>query len=74
MLISRIIEFWLSCVDPLVLLLSQILKLFGFLIFWHSVYPMKVIPEPRYAHKIWYLRLYLKRIGTLYLQNGEILQ
>ena len=33
-------------------------KLFGFLIFWFWEYLMKVIPEKRRAHYIWYLRFY----------------
>ena len=37
---------------------SQKLKLFGFQIFRFWAYPMKVIPETRRAHSIWYLCFY----------------
>jgi hypothetical protein len=39
-------------------LLSKLLKLFGFPIFWLWVYLMKVAPESCCAHLIWYLRFY----------------
>ena len=39
-------------------MLPNILKLFGFQICWPWMYLMKVIPETRRAHWIWYLRFY----------------
>ena len=48
--------FWLSCLGPLVLLLAN--KQFGFPIFRFWAYLMKVIPEMRRSHSMWYLRFY----------------
>jgi hypothetical protein len=42
------------CVGPLALLLPKF-KLLDFPIFRFWAYPMKVIPETRRAHYIWYL-------------------
>ena len=57
-------RFFLFCLGPLALvfLLPNILKLFGFQIFWASVYLMKVFAETSRAHYIWYLSFHY--IGT----------
>ena len=43
--------------------------LFGFPIFWYRAYLMKVIPETRRTHWIWYLRFYLILLTTRLLVN-----
>ena len=49
-LLSGIGDLWLSCLDPLVLLLPNTIKIFGFVIFRYWVYLMKVIPEMCRGH------------------------
>ena len=49
-------RFWLSLLCPFAYMHPQILRLFGFPIFWLSAYPIKGVPEVRYAHLIRYLR------------------
>jgi hypothetical protein len=44
----------LSCLDPLVVLLTKTFTLFGFRIFWLWAYLIKFIPETHLAHWIWY--------------------
>jgi hypothetical protein len=48
-----------SSLGPLVYLLRNFLILFGFPDFRLWEYLMKVIPETRHAHWIWYLRVYV---------------
>ena len=54
-------QFLLSCIGPLVLLLPNAIKLFGFPIFLYWAYLMKVIPETHRAYSIWNLRFYYIR-------------
>ena len=42
---------WLFCLGPLVFLLPNIFRLFGFQIFWLRSYLMKIIPETRRGTK-----------------------
>jgi hypothetical protein len=41
------VDFWLSCLCPLIYLIPYILSYFGFPIFWLWEHLMKVIPEGR---------------------------
>jgi len=51
-------QFWLSCLGPLVLLVPNTFKLFGFSKFRCWAYLVKIIPEKRRAPSIWYLRFF----------------
>ena len=42
-------------------------KLFGFPIFRLWAYPMKIIPETRRAHYVWYLRFYIHKLSRSYI-------
>ena len=60
--IGDLSRFWWSYLGPLVYLLTTLLILFGFPTFRFWAYLMKVIPETRCAHKIWYLRFIVSEL------------
>ena len=62
--VSVLSRLWISCLDPLILLLPKFLKLFGFPIFQLWMYLLKVIPE------IWYLHFYWTEFDYVILGYG----
>jgi hypothetical protein len=58
--IGDLCRLLLFCFNHLVFLLAKTFRLFGCQNVWIWAYPMKVIPETRRAHQIWYLLLFSK--------------
>jgi len=57
---TKVLRLWLSRYYALCFSYSQRLLAYSILkIFWLWTYLMKVIPEKRHMHYIWYLRCYL---------------